>query len=51
MKNKVPPEKTETKLPKIMIPEELLKRVKSYYNEKTMTIREFVTDAIIDKSM
>ena len=49
MKNKVPPEKTETKLTKIMIPEELLKRVKSYCNEKNMTVKEFVTDAIIDK--
>ncbi|MDH4206230.1 MAG: hypothetical protein OEV45_11955 [Desulfobacteraceae bacterium] len=49
MKNKVPPEKTETKLLKIMLPEELLERVKSYCNERDMTVKEFVTDAIIDK--
>jgi len=49
MKNKVPREKTETKLLKIMLPEELLERVKSYCNERDMTVKEFVTDAIIDK--
>jgi NRPS condensation-like uncharacterized protein len=49
MENKSPTEKTETKLPKIMLPEELLKRVKSYCNEKNMTVKEFVTDAIIEK--
>ena len=49
MENKSPTEKTETKLLKIMLPEELLKRVKSYCNEKNMTVKEFVTDAIIDK--
>lgn len=51
MKNKVPPEKSETKLPKIMIPEEFLKGVKSYCNEKNVTVKEFLTDAIIDTSM
>jgi len=49
MENKSPTEKTETKLLKIMLPEELLKRVKSYCNEKNNTVKEFVTDAIIDK--
>ena len=49
MENKSPTEKTETKLLKIMLSEELLKRVKSYCNEKNMTVKEFVTDAIIDK--
>jgi len=49
MENKSPTEKTETKLLKIMLPEELLKRVKSYCNEKNMPVKEFVTDAIIDK--
>lgn len=49
MKNKTLAEETETKLLKIMLPEELLERVQSYCNEKTMTIKEFVTDAIIDK--
>jgi len=33
--NKPEPEKTETKLLKIMLPEELLARVKSYCKEKT----------------
>jgi len=32
-----------------MLPEELLERVKSYCNDKNMTVKEFVTDAIIDK--
>ena len=49
MENKSPTEKTETKLLKIMLPEELLKRVKSYCNEKNMTVNEFVADAIIEK--
>jgi hypothetical protein len=49
MQNKPPAKKTETKLLKIMLPEELLERVQSYCNEKKMTIKEFVTDAIIDK--
>jgi hypothetical protein len=49
MQNKPPAKKTETKLPKIMLPEELLERVQSYCNEKKMTVKEFVTDAIIDK--
>jgi hypothetical protein len=42
-------EKNETKLLNIMLPEELLERVKSYCNDKNMTVKEFVTDAIIDK--
>jgi len=49
MENKPPAERTETKLLNIMIPEELLERVKSYCNERDMTVKEFVTDAIIDK--
>lgn len=49
MKNKTPAEKTETKPLKIMLPEELLERVRNYCHEKKMTIKEFVTDAIIDK--
>lgn len=49
MKNKPQGAKTEIKLLKIMLPEELLERVKSYCNEKNMMIQEFVTDAIIDK--
>jgi NRPS condensation-like uncharacterized protein len=49
MENKPPTEKTETKLLKIMLPEELLERVQSYCNEKDMTVKDFVTDAIIEK--
>lgn len=49
MKNKPQGAKTEIKLLKIMLPEELLERVKSYCNEKNMMIQEFVTDAIVDK--
>jgi hypothetical protein len=49
MENKPPDEKTETKMLNIMIPEELLERVQSYCNEKNMTFKEFVTDAIIEK--
>jgi hypothetical protein len=49
MKNKPSSEKTETKLLNIMLPEELLGRVKNYSKEKNMTVKEFVTDAIIEK--
>jgi NRPS condensation-like uncharacterized protein len=42
-------EKTENKLLKIMLPKELLERVKSYCNEKNMIVNEFVADAIIEK--
>ena len=49
MKNKPPSEKTENKLLNIMLPEELLERVKSYCKEKNMTLKEFATDAIIEK--
>ena len=49
MKNKPPSEKTETKLLNIMLPGELLERVQSYCKEKNMTVKEFVTDAIIEK--
>jgi predicted DNA binding CopG/RHH family protein len=47
--NKPKPEKTETKLLNIMLPEKLLERVKSYCSEQNMTVKEFVTDAIIEK--
>ena len=49
MENKSEPEKTIAKLLKIMLPEELLERVKNYCKEKNMTVKEFVTDAIIEK--
>ena len=42
-------ENTETKLLNIMLPEELLERVESYCNEKDMAVKDFVTDAIIEK--
>ena len=41
-------EKTETKL-NIMLPEELMERIHSYCNERDMTDKEFVTDAIVEK--
>jgi len=40
---------TGTKLLNIMLPEELMERVKTYCIERDMTIKEFVTDAIIEK--
>jgi len=49
MENKSEPEKTKVKLLKIMLPEELLERVKSYCNEREMKVKEFLTDAIIEK--
>ena len=49
MEKKPTSEKIQTKLLKIMLPEELLERVQSYCNERNMTIQEFVTDAIIEK--
>ncbi len=49
MENKPLAEKTETKLLNIMLPEELMERAESYCNERDMTVKEFVTDAIIEK--
>jgi len=49
MENKSDPEKTETKLLNIMLPEELINRVNVICADKNMTIQEFVTDAIIEK--
>ena len=40
---------TETQLLNIMLPEELMERVQSYCDEKGMTVKEFVSDAIIEK--
>jgi hypothetical protein len=42
-------EKTETKLLDIMLPEELMERVQTLCSERDMTVKEFVTDAIIEK--
>jgi hypothetical protein len=49
MEKKPAPEKIETKILKIVLPKELIKRVETLCAEKEMTIQEFVTDAIIDK--
>jgi len=49
MKKKLTPENSETKLLYIIMPEELMERVQSYCNERDMTVKEFVTDAIIEK--
>ena len=49
MEKKPTPEKTETKLLNIMLPEELMERVQALCAQRDMTIQEFVTDAIIEK--
>ena len=49
MDNKPPEEKTESKLLNIILPEELLERVRSLCAERDMTIQEFLHDAIIEK--
>ncbi len=49
MDKKQIPEKIETKILKIMLPKELIKRVEALCAEKEMTIQDFVTDAIIEK--
>ncbi len=49
MKKKPSPEKTETKLLNIMLPEELIKRIYLLCDDRGMTIQDFVTDAIIEK--
>jgi len=51
MENKPEQEKPETKLLKIMLPEELLERVLTYCDERDMTVKEFMTDTISDKSI
>ena len=42
-------EKTETILLNIRLPEELMERVQSYCDERDMTVKEFVSDAILEK--
>ena len=49
MENRPPSMKTETNLLNIMIPEDLLERIQTYCNERDMDVKEFVTDAIIEK--
>ena len=44
-----PPNKTETKLLNVSLPEALMERTQSFCAERDMTIQEFVTDAIIEK--
>jgi len=44
-----PPDKTETKLLNVMLPEALMERIQSFCAERDMTIQEFLTDAIIEK--
>ena len=49
MEKKPPPEKTEAKELNIMLPEELIKRIYLFCDERGITIQDFVTDAIIEK--
>jgi hypothetical protein len=49
MKKKLIPEKIETKILKIMLPIELIKRIEALCAEKDMMLQDFVTDAIIEK--
>ena len=42
-------EKTETKMLNVRLHEELVERVRAHCRERNMTIKEFVTDAIIEK--
>jgi hypothetical protein len=42
-------EKTENKMLNITLHEELLERIRAHCKERDMTIREFVTDAVIEK--
>ena len=49
MEKKSTPENTDTKELNIMLPEELIKRIYLFCDEREMTIQDFVTDAIIEK--
>ena len=49
MENKPTPEKAESKELNVMLPEELIKRIYLFCDERDMTIQDFVTDAIIEK--
>jgi CCR4-NOT transcriptional regulation complex NOT5 subunit len=42
-------EKIETKMLNIRLHEELMERLRAHCKEREMTIKEFVTDAIIEK--
>jgi hypothetical protein len=43
------PDKTETKLLNVLLPEALMERTLSFCAERDMTIQEFISDAIIEK--
>jgi hypothetical protein len=49
MENKLSEEKTEPKRLNIILPEELLERVRAFCAEREMTILEFLHDAVIEK--
>jgi len=49
MEKKPNPESTDAKELNVMLPEELIKRIYLFCDEKGMTIQNFVTDAIIEK--
>ena len=49
MEKKPTPEKADAKQLDIMLPEELIKRIYLFCDERDMTIQDFVTDAIIEK--
>jgi len=49
MEKKPTPEKADAKELSITLPEELIKRIYLFCDERGMTIQDFVTDAIIEK--
>ena len=49
MEKKPTPEKVDAKELNIMLPEELIKRIYLFCDERGMSIQDFVTDAIIEK--
>ena len=49
LEKKPNPEKTDAKQLNIMLPEELIKRLYLFCDERNVTIQDFVTDAIIEK--
>jgi len=49
LEKKPTPENTDAKQLNIMLPEELIKRIYLFCDEREMTIQDFVTDAIIEK--
>ena len=49
MEKKPNPEKTDVKELNTMLPEELIKRIYLFCDERDVAIQDFVTDAIIEK--